>query len=122
MVIDITEDILPSKDLLFVRDCLFHLTDEFKLKFFKNFLSSNFKYILTSNHPKHNYNKDVSISMDGHFHENINWELPPWNFPKSIDTIIDYDEKNSNFLYYPYRTMELWSFEQIKSVFKDYFI
>ena len=122
MVIDITKDKLPSKDLIFVRDCLFHLTDELKFKFFKNFLSSNFKYILTSNHPRHNYNKDVSSFMDGHFHENINWELPPWNFPKSIDTIIDYDETNSNFSYYPYRTMELWTFEQIKSVFKNYIV
>jgi SAM-dependent methyltransferase len=119
IILDITEDDLPSKDLIFVRDCLFHLSDELKTKFFKNFLRSNFKYLLTSNHPRHTQNYDIINNMNGHHHENINWSLSPWNFPKSIDTIIDYDETDHRFSSYPYRTMELWTYDQINQAISN---
>jgi len=119
MVLDITEDKLPTKDLMFVRDCLFHLSDELKFKFFKNFLKSNFKYLLTTNHPKHIKNYDVAYDMNGHNHENINWQLFPWNFSKPIDSIVDYDENDTKFLSYPYRTMDLWTYDQINQAIKN---
>ena len=119
IVLDITEDCLPAKDLIFVRDCLFHLSDELKTKFFKNFLQSKFKYLLTTNHPKHTKNYDVKNNMNGHNHENINWALSPWNFPMPIDTIIDYDETDERFSPYPYRTMELWTYDQINQAINN---
>lgn len=112
--LDITEDYMPSRDLIFVRDCLFHFSNENKSKFLLNFLRSNFKYLLTSNHPKCNFNENLPT---GHFRQ-INWNINPWNFPKSIDLIVDYDEKDIRFSAFPYRTMELWSHEQIKIAFQ----
>lgn len=109
IVLDITDDSLPSKDLMFVRDCLFHLSNQSKLNFFKNFLKADIKYLLTSNHPREKENKNIP---DASF-DTINWFISPWNFLEPIDTIIDYDESDYRFHQHPYRTMCLWSKEQI---------
>jgi hypothetical protein len=112
--LDITEDPLPSKDLMFVRDCLFHFKSETKRKFFQNLLKTDFKFLLTSNHPRCNTNIDNQV--DGETFSEINWKISPWNFPNPIDTIVDYDESDDRFKPYPYRTMELWSKEQLQSI------
>ena len=109
--IDITEDPLPSKDLIFVRDCLFHFTDDTKIKFLNNLLKTDFKFLLTSNHPRCDLN--ISNNINGESFQEINWTISPWNFPAPIDTIVDYDESDERFHPYPYRTMELWSREQL---------
>lgn len=111
-VLDITEDYLPPKDLMFVRDCLFHFSDILKLKFFLNFLESDFKYLLTSNHPKHKQNED--LGEFGNFFVPVNFEISPWFFPEPIDFIIDYDISDERFLSFPYRTMCLWTKQQIQ--------
>ena len=56
--------------------------------------------------------------MYGNNFEEINWNLVPWSFPKSLDSIIDYGS-SSFFTAHPYRTMELWSKEQIKNIIKN---
>jgi hypothetical protein len=112
-VLDITEDDLPSKELLFVRDCLFHFDDALKLKFFRNFLRNDFKYILTSHHPRHPQNINLWRIED---FTPVNWFIDPWNFPLPIDFIVDYNEIDPRFHPHPYRIMSLWSREQIQSV------
>lgn len=115
IVLDITDDELPTTDMIFVRDCLFHFNNHYKLKFFKNFLKSNIKYILTSNHPKAQINDDIPMCGFG----TINWHIHPWNFGNPIDSILDYDENDVMFENLPYRNMCLWSKEQILSFVKD---
>ena len=112
--LDITEDQLPSKDLIFVRDCLFHLTDDMKRKFFSNLLKTDFKFLLTSNHPRCNVN--VPNIINGETFAEINLNISPWNFPTPLDTIVDYNESDDRFNPYPYRTMELWSKEQLETI------
>jgi hypothetical protein len=46
--LDITKDILPEGDLIIVRDCLGHLSEEDVFKFIKNLKRSNIKYLLTT--------------------------------------------------------------------------
>lgn len=110
-VLDITDDELPGKDLMMVRDCLFHFSNDFKIKFFNNFIRSNCKFLLTSAHPR-NMSNGNSTMREAYF-EQVNWQLPPWNFPTPIDLIVDYEEGNPLFAPYPYRTMELYSKSQI---------
>jgi len=114
-LLDITEDEIPTVDLVFVRDCLFHLNNELKRKFLKNFLRSKSKYLLTSNHPRNVINDEMSHITGGDFKQ-INWCKPPWNFPNPLDSIIDYNVDDNKFLSHPYRTMELWSHEQLKEL------
>ena len=113
LVSDISEDKLPDADLLFVRDCLFHFNNEYKRKFFQNFLANNFKFLLTSNHPKCTVNNEVHEFNGCHF-EQINWTLSPWNFPQPIDSILDWPEEGSEI--YPYRTMVLYSKDEIQTI------
>ena len=49
-VADICEDVLPSCDLIMVRDCLFHLSFDDVDKFLRNLSSLDYKYLLTTTH------------------------------------------------------------------------
>jgi NDP-sugar pyrophosphorylase family protein len=62
--------------------------------------------------------KDTNIDnqVNGETFNEINWKISPWNFPDPIYTIVDYDESYDRFKPYPYRTMELWSKEQLRSI------
>lgn len=111
VTLDITDDLLPDKELIFVRDCLFHLNDELKLKFFLNLLRTDFRFLLTSTHPRHPENEDLGTF--GNFFKPVNFNLSPWFFPEPLDSIIDYDESDPRFGHHPYRTMALWSKEQV---------
>ena len=111
VTLDITDDLLPDMDLIFVRDCLFHFSDVLILRFFVNLLRTNFKWLLTSTHPRTQANRDQGEF--GNIFTPLNLQLPPWNFTEPIDTIEDYDESDPNFEGYPYRNMSLWSKEQV---------
>ena len=111
MTLDITDDLLPDVDLIFVRDCLFHFSDDLILRFFVNLLRTDFKWLLTSTHPRTQSNRDLGAF--GNIFTPVNFLLPPWNFPEPIDTIEDFDESDPNFADYPYRNMSLWSKEQV---------
>jgi len=58
---NICEDILPECDLLMVRDCLFHLSNEDINKFLQNLSQVDYKYLLTTTHVVDNNfsNKDI---------------------------------------------------------------
>lgn len=125
MVLNIIDDFLPKKDVMFVRDCLIHMSDNLRMKFFRNFLFSNIKYLMITSHPTHFENKDLGdFRINGGNYEPVNWTFPPWNFPDPIDSCEDYDLNwNEHTLRkHPYRRMSMWSREQISSVFeKKYF-
>jgi len=87
-VLDIIEDKLPTVDIVFVRDCLVHLSDENIKKAFQNIKKSESKYLLTTSFIKQVGNKDI-ITGDW---RPINLQLAPYNLPKPIATI---DEKSS---------------------------
>jgi hypothetical protein len=48
--LDITREPLPYGDLLFCRDCLFHLSFGNIFKFLENFVRSETKYLMASTH------------------------------------------------------------------------
>lgn len=113
--LDITEDDLPNAQCIFVRDCLFHLKNEYKIKFFKNFLRNKFDFILTTMHPYCKENKEIKENTIDY--EQINWLIYPWDFPKPLDIIEDYgDSKDIRFLQYPYRVMALWERKDIEKI------
>jgi len=58
--LDITREALPHGDLLFCRDCLFHLSFGDIFKFLENFVRSETKYLMTSTH----HNRDGFPNRD----------------------------------------------------------
>jgi SAM-dependent methyltransferase len=58
-VLDLTTDDLPKVDLIFVRDCLGHLSNENVLKAIENMKRSGSKYFLATSYTKFNHNNDT---------------------------------------------------------------
>lgn len=96
--LDITNDKLPQADLWLCRDCLFHLSYKDIAIAIQNFLTSDIRYILTSNHQNCTKNKDITT---GSFRL-LNLELPPFNLGKPIMVIDDWIEG------FPERQLCLW--------------
>lgn len=58
-VLDLTKDNLPKVDLVFVRDCLGHLSNENVLKAIDNIKKSGSKYLLATSFTKWNFNPEI---------------------------------------------------------------
>jgi SAM-dependent methyltransferase len=58
-VMDITKDNLPEVDLVFVRDCLGHLSNDNVFRALDNIKSSGSKYILATSFTKWDFNSDI---------------------------------------------------------------
>ena len=100
--LDMCQDELPKVDLIFVRDCLFHLSFQDIQCFINNFKKSNIKYILTSSHK--NIDDFENIDIDTGSFRKIDLFKHPFNFSKDFkEEIIDFIEP------YPERSMFLWS-------------
>jgi hypothetical protein len=78
-VIDLVNDSLPKSDLIFVRDCLAHLSNKEVFKAIGNIKSSGSKYLLTTTYPDHD-NVDI---LTGDFRA-INLQREPFNLPEPV--------------------------------------
>lgn len=58
-ILDLTTDILPQVDLIFVRDCLGHLSNANLDKAIKNIIRSKSKYLLVTSFTKQTANPDI---------------------------------------------------------------
>jgi hypothetical protein len=74
-LLDLTKDILPKVDLIFVRDCLGHLSNENVLLALKNCKESGSKYLLATSFTKWDFNPDI---QDGGW-KCINLMISPFN-------------------------------------------
>lgn len=106
---DITADVFPAADVWLCRAVLYHLSNRDIYLALEQFVASNIKYILTTNH----------LTGDAHVNKNIktgdwrllNLTLPPFNFPKeSLWEINDYVEPH------PPATLTLWTRAQIEAI------
>ena len=89
---DITKDDLPKVDLMIVRDCLFHLSEENVKLFLLNFVKSDIRYLLTTTHINHNDEFANSNIKNGDFRL-----LDLYSKPYSITTKVIY--KFNDFIY-----------------------
>lgn len=105
LVMDLCADPLPPVDLLFCRDCLFHLSEKDIRRAVDNIQRSNIKYIMTTTYVYGN-NRDIRT---GEFRE-LDLRLSPYNLPESRDWIDDSgDGKHGQ------RIMALWSREDFRT-------
>ena len=105
VVHDITTDPIPAVDLLFIRDVLIHLSTADKKRVIANWLSSGVPWLLMTQANEPSTNDDIEYKEFPW--ATVNWLLPPWNFPKPIDDIIDI---------FSSKTMSLWHRNQFAQI------
>ena len=84
--LDLTSDPLPCCDVVFIRDCLVHLSYELIGRALRNVYSSGIRYMLITSYPKSDNNYDI---VTGGWRK-LNFEKAPFHFPPPRDFI---DEK-----------------------------
>ena len=82
-VLNLITDPLPKSDMIIVRDCLVHLSNEDIKSAIKNIKSSGSKYLLTTTFTNHSLNSDIVTGDWRH----LNLQRKPFNFPSPILTI-----------------------------------
>jgi SAM-dependent methyltransferase len=86
-VLDLCKDPLPNAELLFVRDCLFHLSNSDIKAALKNIRRSNCKFVAVSAHnvPSDYPNKNIKTG----FFRKINVKTSPFNITAQPKLILD---------------------------------
>ena len=112
-VFDLTKDHLPTADLILCRDCLVHLSYEDIFKVFRQVISSQSKYLLTttfSNPNRLNYNIQT-----GNWRA-LNLQKAPFHFPQPIELVNEKcTEGNGEF---EDKSIALWSIESLRNFHK----
>ncbi len=93
IVLDVIDEVPPTVDLIFCRDCLFHFPTKLALTALRNFRASGSRYLLTTSF-KGTRNEEVAI---GYFYC-INLEAEPFNFAPPILRIHDSPDDPARFL------------------------
>ena len=103
-VINLVKDTLPKVDLIFCRDCLFHLPNNLIREALKNIKKSGSKYLLTTTYSwKHLPNMDCKVGQ----WRRLNLELEPFSLPAPIELIVEGTYRD--------KSMGLWLIENIPS-------
>ena len=82
---DITVDEFPRADAVLCRDCLIHLSTPLVWAALRNFKRTGYKYLfLTHDDRPIKYREIVTGDW-----RPINWRLPPFGFPRPVETIVE---------------------------------
>lgn len=106
--LDLTTHKIPPSDLLFCRDCLFHLSYRDTLAVLTNFVDSGSRYLMTTTYASNGLfaNRDITTG-DFRF---IDLFAPPYSLPRDVlAQVPDWEPP------LPERYMCLWSREQISA-------
>lgn len=86
-VLDVVNSTLPKSDLVLVRDCFVHLTNENIQKALINIKDSGSKYFLSTTFTWRHMDVNRKIKTGGW--RRINLEKEPFNLPKPIEYIVE---------------------------------
>jgi hypothetical protein len=86
---DIVKEIPPTADLILCRHLLFHLPLQDCLKIIANFKKSGSRYVLITNDTAVVKNREIAYTGS---YRAINLAIPPFKFPKSLDSIVDSED------------------------------
>lgn len=103
---NLISDEFPAADMLFCRDCLFHLSYSDIWSVLENFSRSSIPYILVTNMPETRRNRDILTGK----HRLLNLCEAPFNFPKPISELTDFVGQRVP------KVMALWKLETVKEV------
>ena len=106
---NIIEDVLPTVDLIFCRDCLVHLSYSDIFKVLNNFKKSQSTYLLSTTFPYYEYNnKELDYKE---IWRALNLEKAPFSFSKASQYIIE--EINYNTPFHE-KALGLWCLNQLQ--------
>jgi hypothetical protein len=103
---NIISDILPSTDMILIRDCWVHLSNEDILKSINNLKLSNIKYLLTTSFTNLSTNKELD-----NIWRPINLELSPFNFAVPIEIINENCTEDNGI--YSDKSLLLWEINKL---------
>ena len=83
--LNLVTDSLPNADLVFVRDCLVHLTYEQIQNALDNICRSNIKYLMTTTFIEHNWNIDI---ITGQWRP-LNLQREPFSLPNPDELVVE---------------------------------
>ena len=106
IIYDIIHQPLPQVDLILCRDCTQHLPDNGVRALINNIKKSGSRYLLTSNYPHVEMNKDIEDIYNASRATFRNLRKPPFNFPEPI---VLFPEGFEN------KTLCLWEIEKLPS-------
>lgn len=108
MLLDLTQDPLPSADLIFCRDCFVHLSFADIFRALANVKNSKLTYLLTTTFTKCQINEEITT---GDWRV-LNLERSPFNFPPPLHLINEQcSEGNGKF---QDKSLGLWLVEAIQ--------
>jgi SAM-dependent methyltransferase len=84
-VADVVNDPLPKVDLIFSRDCLFHLSNSDVMKAIENFRRTGAQWLLTTSEPSREKNDSIASGS----YRPLNLCAEPFCFPPPEETIAD---------------------------------
>jgi hypothetical protein len=103
--LDLLRDKLPEMDMILCHDCLFHFSYQDVAKALQNIKRSNVKYLLVTTFIGPKENTDIPTGS----WRPLNLELAPFNFPKPIFSIEDYEKKDA----YPHKRLAFWEINSL---------
>ncbi|MGZ2749545.1 class I SAM-dependent methyltransferase [Burkholderia stagnalis] len=121
VVLDIVSDELPSADLVLVRDCFIHFSDELVFKSLKNIVRSDIRYLGLSTLSDRHYpglaNTDLERTQDGVNFEYrpIKFEAAPYSFPPPVMEIEDGVDGAAHWR----PTVGIWEMHTIRTLLSD---
>jgi SAM-dependent methyltransferase len=106
-VIDIINDELPSVDLVLVRDCFIHLSNEAVFKALANIKASKSKWLLTTHFPWLHRQANEEIEIGGY--RRVDLTQPPFNFSPPSHIIFEFDFQGWD----SDKSLALWQIDQM---------
>ncbi|WP_126284853.1 class I SAM-dependent methyltransferase [Burkholderia stagnalis] len=119
VVLDIATSMLPSADMIFVRDCFIHFSNELIFQALGNIARSDIRYLCLGTLSRRRYPPIQNIDLERTEHgvdfqyRPIQFESPPYSFPEPILEIEDGAE-NSDVRWIS--TMAVWEISSIRDL------
>ena len=107
---NLTTDSLPKYDLVFVRDCLVHLSYTDTKKALSNIIASRSRYLLTTSFVDRERNFNIA---SGEWRP-INLEKQPYDFPPPIHVINENCTQDEGA--YPDKSLLLWEIKDLSAI------
>ena len=105
--LDLTKDPLPESDMIFIRDCLVHLSFKDIAAVIKAVKGSNSRYLLTTHFLNRDYNHDIPTGS----WRPLNLLRKPLNFPEPIELVIEECTEGDGA--YSDKSMALWKISDL---------
>ncbi|MGZ2749803.1 class I SAM-dependent methyltransferase [Burkholderia stagnalis] len=119
MVLDIVTDMMPSADMIFMRDCFIHFSNGLIFKSLRNIVRSDIRYLCLGTLPLRLYPQIANVDLERTQHgvnfeyRPIQFESAPYSFPEPLLEIEDGAEGSGT---HWITTMAVWEMATIREL------